>query len=233
MALIKCPECNKEVSDTAEYCVQCGFDLLVYRENLRLDKEIEKELIAYEKQIEKPEQITSLSEVHRYRNEESASIIILLAAIGFFIAGLVLLQSAPPVGVFTLILGIIFLAAYINLKKKDQQLLNEEQERIQRTIDNFETVKQRKIELHRQILLKQKESELEKLRARNTVQPDKQIEYVSRSRMLGENVVKCPKCNSTQITTGSRGYSIVWGFLGSDKTVNRCAKCGHKWEPKR
>lgn len=45
--------------------------------------------------------------------------------------------------------------------------------------------------------------------------------------------IRCPKCNSTQITTGSRGYSLVWGFIGSGKTVNRCAKCGYKWEPKR
>lgn len=52
-------------------------------------------------------------------------------------------------------------------------------------------------------------------------------------RMTDENVITCPKCRSTAITTGSRGYSIVWGFIGSGKTVNRCAKCGHKWEPKR
>lgn len=45
--------------------------------------------------------------------------------------------------------------------------------------------------------------------------------------------VRCPKCSSTQITTGQRGYSMVWGFIGSSKTMNRCANCGHKWEPKR
>ena len=45
--------------------------------------------------------------------------------------------------------------------------------------------------------------------------------------------IRCPKCSSTQITTGSRGYSMVWGFVGSGKTVNRCAQCGYKWEPKR
>lgn len=45
--------------------------------------------------------------------------------------------------------------------------------------------------------------------------------------------VRCPKCNSTQITTGSRGYSIVTGFIGAGKTVNRCARCGHKWTPRR
>ena len=41
----------------------------------------------------------------------------------------------------------------------------------------------------------------------------------------------CPHCGSTAVTTGSRGYSLVWGFLGSNKTVNRCGKCGHTWNP--
>lgn len=53
---------------------------------------------------------------------------------------------------------------------------------------------------------------------------------VSKNR---EVLVRCPKCGSTAISTGSRGFSLVWGFIGSGKTVNRCAKCGHKWEPKR
>ena len=44
---------------------------------------------------------------------------------------------------------------------------------------------------------------------------------------------RCPKCSSTSISTGSRGYSMVWGFVGSGKTVNRCANCGHKWEPRK
>lgn len=45
------------------------------------------------------------------------------------------------------------------------------------------------------------------------------------------NQVKCPKCGSTQITTGQRGYSFLTGFLGSNKTVNRCAACGYSWKP--
>lgn len=27
MALIKCPECNKEISDKAEICVHCGYPI--------------------------------------------------------------------------------------------------------------------------------------------------------------------------------------------------------------
>lgn len=47
------------------------------------------------------------------------------------------------------------------------------------------------------------------------------------------NTVRCPKCGSTQITTGQRGYSLFSGFLGFNKTVNRCANCGYSWKPSR
>lgn len=43
--------------------------------------------------------------------------------------------------------------------------------------------------------------------------------------------VMCPRCGSTEITTGQRGYSIISGFVGSGKTTNRCGKCGYSWQP--
>lgn len=43
--------------------------------------------------------------------------------------------------------------------------------------------------------------------------------------------LKCPRCGSTAVTTTSRGYSLLTGFIGSNKTVNRCGKCGHTWKP--
>lgn len=46
-----------------------------------------------------------------------------------------------------------------------------------------------------------------------------------------DSKIKCPKCGSTQITTGSKGYPLLTGFLGGNKTINRCAKCGYSWEP--
>lgn len=42
---------------------------------------------------------------------------------------------------------------------------------------------------------------------------------------------ECPKCGSKSITAGQKGYSLLTGFIGSDKTVNRCASCGYKWKP--
>ena len=44
--------------------------------------------------------------------------------------------------------------------------------------------------------------------------------------------ISCPKCSSTAIVIGSRGFSIWTGFFGSGKTVNRCGNCGHRWYPK-
>lgn len=42
----------------------------------------------------------------------------------------------------------------------------------------------------------------------------------------------CPKCKSTSITTGQRGFSWFSGFIGSRKTINRCGNCGYSWQPK-
>lgn len=47
------------------------------------------------------------------------------------------------------------------------------------------------------------------------------------------SLVRCPKCNSKQISTGQRGYSIIWKWSGSNRTMNRCANCGYKWMPRR
>lgn len=45
------------------------------------------------------------------------------------------------------------------------------------------------------------------------------------------NTPTCPKCGSTAITAGQRGYTLMSGFLGSNKTVNRCVNCGYTWKP--
>lgn len=43
--------------------------------------------------------------------------------------------------------------------------------------------------------------------------------------------IECPRCHSSAVTTGNRGFSLVWGFIGSGKTVNMCGKCGYSWKP--
>jgi predicted nucleic-acid-binding Zn-ribbon protein len=45
------------------------------------------------------------------------------------------------------------------------------------------------------------------------------------------NEIKCPKCGSTQIHSGKRGWKLTTGFLGSSSIVMTCLKCGHKFKP--
>ena len=45
------------------------------------------------------------------------------------------------------------------------------------------------------------------------------------------NIPKCPKCESTSITTAKRGYKLLTGFIGSSKMLNTCQNCGHQWKP--
>jgi tellurium resistance protein TerD len=57
--------------------------------------------------------------------------------------------------------------------------------------------------------------------------------------------IRCPKCTSTQITAGNKGFGLgkavvgglvlgplglLGGFMGSKKVMVTCLKCGNKWE---
>lgn len=57
------------------------------------------------------------------------------------------------------------------------------------------------------------------------------VEQQSVIKQQEQNKIICPRCGSTNVSTGQRGYSLLTGFIGAGKTVNRCAKCGYKWRP--
>lgn len=62
---------------------------------------------------------------------------------------------------------------------------------------------------------------------------NKAEEWAARDKKFADirNGKICPKCGSDNVSTGQRGYSIMTGFLGSGRTMNRCGKCGYKWYP--
>ena len=41
----------------------------------------------------------------------------------------------------------------------------------------------------------------------------------------------CPKCGSTNITEGTKGFSLMTGFVGSGNFRYVCKECGNKWKP--
>ena len=46
-----------------------------------------------------------------------------------------------------------------------------------------------------------------------------------------EDSIKCPKCQSTQVSANKKGWSLTTGFIGSGKIKITCLKCGHKFNP--
>lgn len=45
------------------------------------------------------------------------------------------------------------------------------------------------------------------------------------------NQITCPKCGSTNITEGTKGFSLMTGFVGSGNFRYVCKNCGNKWKP--
>ena len=55
-------------------------------------------------------------------------------------------------------------------------------------------------------------------------------EYNRPQPTASQNVVRCPRCGSTSVTTEEQGYGL-FGWIGASQKKNLCQKCGHKWWP--
>lgn len=152
MALIKCPECGKEISDKSANCIHCGFPLKLPISKCLID---EKEY--------------DLENVQQLLNANVKQIDTIKDAI------------IDAIGISNLI---YFKASFI---------------------DEFAS----------------------KIVTEHSIPK----EYNSGTKKYNPSVISCPRCGSTSITTGARGVNWTLGLIGASKTVNRCAKCGHTWQP--
>lgn len=159
MALIKCPECGKDVSSLSETCIHCGFPL---------------------KHVHKQGMCIIDGKVHDLSSIRDR-----------------------------------FMSANLDNKEETNEIVRDLYHQVG-SISIYAAA-----ELAR-IILKTGE-----------VPETYDGSHLTRQSKKDDGKLHCPKCNSTNVTTGSRGYSMVWGFIGSGKTVNRCGKCGHKWEPRK
>jgi len=174
MALIKCPECGKEISDKAESCIYCGYPLnksnLLYKviyngfDNDKTKFSNQVKLIAFIRQI------LNLD-----------------------------LKSA---------MQIIDSPTYIIMDSL--------------TKDNANWLSNALRQFSCNIEINQSDSTQENHNYNTLINS-----YICN----GGSYILCPHCGSNQITTGQRGFSLIAGFLGSNKTVNRCSKCGWTWQP--
>lgn len=130
-----------------------------------------------------------------------------------------------------------FIQEMISLKDNNLEEFNSRMQQFE-TCETLYKISTDESFINAMIQLKEKdpiEYQLKLQQLKNQLQQQEQInqQQVQTQTKPTEKQVTCPKCGSTSITAGQRGYSLIWGFIGSGNTVNRCSKCGHKWKPSK
>lgn len=180
MALINCPECNKEISSHAKSCIHCGYPI----EEL---VDIKNGHIAVRQHKNNNTNICIIDGVSHDLTEIKNELIKL------------------PTGKLS--------------NKDDKDKLGRIQDKLCYQIDGFS--------IFAAIML------TNEIRNSGEVPASFNAEQYAAKFKQDDGLIHCPRCDSTNVVTGQRGYSMMWGFIGSNRTMNRCAKCGHKWEPRK
>lgn len=188
MALIKCPECGKEISDKAPACIHCGYPIGEELGDKSKSKDTLKKVVVsnfdeskllYQVVVSDVKEIKGISEADAKTMVENGETIT--------INNLDYDTALAIYNKLTQQLGKLFDTFGIMAKIADMdEIVN---------WDDIETPKE----------------------------PSRPTPKAPR----------CPKCGSTSIATVNRGYSIVWGFLGSGTPMNVCQSCGYKYKPGR
>lgn len=217
MALIKCPECGKEVSNMAAACPNCGYGIREhFEEQQRVLSAIERQRVS---EIRKQEAATKANQERERKIEETklpekpkkGRIIFntimwgIMALIGWF-------GVFTGLGIIWLVIAILSTIVVISAP----QFYKEEVRKYEYATENPNEYKRSVVEEEERRTAEAKEQARKRLDALNA---------------KANTAPRCPKCGSTYISTVNRGYSVVWGFIGSGKAMNVCQKCGHKWKP--
>ena len=190
MALIKCPECGREVSDKAIACIQCGYPLA---QELNVVQELKEKSVS-ENTTKKIVILHDMEGVNMLYEAVLNLVVKNINGISKSDAKTFVEKGKPIV--------------INNLDHETACMLDEKiREAFRSLIDCFIEVK---------IV------DMDKI-VDDTWKPKKEIH--------NPQIPCCPRCGSTSIATINRGYSIVWGFLGSGTPMNVCQACGHKYKP--
>ena len=189
-----------------------GWTLTVDGEHDDENTAVTEEQDAAEEPNESEEQSVPIPDAEKVKNSLIAGILCCVIAVVF-------LLFLGNVGlIFTIILGIVGVGRLrtYSREKNDLKLAKTDMEAYKAVLAQREA--------------EQAEREAKTEEARKRARERKINESIERMKR-GNEPLCCPKCGSRSIATINRGYSIVWGFIGSGKPVNVCQKCGHKFKP--
>lgn len=220
MALIKCDECGSEISNRAPVCPHCG-----------LPAEYQKDNSSYSNQVKNGVNLQKTSGDEREKRilAESWSIVYEAIEMGYVDIALKRIQKLTGGTLDDAKDTLEYLKRDLNKGNSSTQCAEIHQGDLLK-----EYIEEAK--LHPELAVKCARCRVTYPRRLSRCPGCAEKNYTeilenTASKFL-DDPVRCPNCNSTSISTGTRGWSMMWGFIGSGSTVNRCARCGHKWKPR-
>ncbi len=205
MSLIKCPECGKEVSDKAEACIHCGFPL---------SKKADESVLI--------ETVCVPSEVRNYGEKAPQKIEIWNDKLRIFSGvGVRNVRFSEIIALDKTRAGMSSQFACVVLKRSASEPT---------IVDNVKIMNDPfRIAFCSGMFSCQKANDfLDKVYFKISAAFEQSRQHGNNA---ASNKVRCPNCGSTNIATVNRGYSLIWGFIGSGTAVNVCQSCGHKFKP--
>lgn len=201
MALIKCPECGKEISNKAKTCIHCGFPF----------DELQSTPVSHNTQMD-------ISSPKPISNDTLKKVVISNFNELKLLYGATVSEVKNIMGISeNEARALVEDGKTITINNLDYDTATALYNKISSTFDkHYDT-------FH----IKAKILEMDEPVVWEDIEPPK-----TKSKPTPK-IPCCPKCGSTSIATVNRGYSIVWGFLGSGSPMNVCQSCGYKYKPGR
>lgn len=253
MALIKCPECGKEISDKAPACIHCGYPLSLLNNQKaksttvgkQSNAEIKADLKEYSFKIincngSNAKMIITLKNKFHYSIEDAKAAILNLPLVISIKENITeikkLAQEFTDAGIeYEVFEGENKLEFSLVMKDKVAKPSHvsypNTSDSVFKKCPSCGRITNQRDAFYCSVC----NVRLEPISSEEaTVKPaydSRKKEYYIPKPDEDRNIPKCPKCGATAIATINRGYSIVWGFLGSGKPVNVCQVCGHKFKP--
>ena len=243
MALIKCPECNHQVSDLAEICPNCGLNIQTYLQNKNSEIENKKQKISNEKEeyyskkyTEVYDSITLPSQPNDNTVKKAKTTFILWSIITIILVFFDIYFLAINKPNFLIIVTIFCasFAAYSRVIKYPDTKYKYECD-----VDDYRYIIEHpdeyKKKLTEQILandsqILEYQQQIDNCSIHQAVEAFKYSTHESNAR----HVPRCPTCGSPNIEKISIGKKITgdffWGFKSQNvRSQFHCKNCGYKW----
>lgn len=225
MAIIRCPECGKDVSDTSPSCIHCGFSLAEHFDKLQAQNALQKEL------DEKLHSIDNMDIPDKPDPFDGEGlwwfIAFLFLGVGMYACWLHIdlilsnMSGMPGAVVTGLILIALALLLIRGIIKRYKRNIADHKKMVENWGEYKETEKKRTMSEY-------------KVYSENIMRYGNRNGKVKTVALKDEHTVKCPACGSTEVKKISTAKKVVstelWGLASSDIGKQMvCEKCGYKF----